>query len=132
MRWLRENVAGTPVILEAVGNPFEEGGRISSRTGLPTILQWPLHEKGYRGAGSDAMLEERRTEVERAYRSPRIEDALPLFRRYGVRYVIVGQLERQQYGEGVDKFAQSLETVYQNSGVTIYRVPDSMALVREP
>ena len=130
--WLRENVDGTPVILEAVGEPFQEGGRISSRTGLPTILEWPLHEKGYRGAGSDAMLQERKNDVETAYRSPSIEDALPVFRRYEVKYIIVGQVERQQYGEGVDKFGQPpFETVYQNESVTIYLVPDAIALVRE-
>lgn len=132
VRWLRENIEGTPVILEALGEPFEEGGRISSRTGLPTILQWPNHEKGYRGPGSDAMLQERRNDVETAYRSLRLEEALPVLRKYEVRYVVVGQVERQEYGEGADKFAQALKPVYQNDSVTIYRVPDAIALVREP
>lgn len=130
VQWLNDNIDGTPVLLEAVGEPFQEAGRVSARTGLPVILQWPLHEKGYRGADSDAMLKERRADVDMAYRSPQMEEAIAVFRKYNVSYVFVGKSEREQYGEGVDKFAGALQTIYQKGSVTIYRVPDALVADR--
>ena len=52
-----------------------------------------------------------------------------LLRRYGVEYIIVGQLEEVYYPEaGLMKFAQYegdlWELVFSNSGTSIYRVMD--------
>src|SRR5678810_331943 len=38
--WLRQNVRGTPVVLEAQGPSYQDFGRISMLTGLPTVLGW--------------------------------------------------------------------------------------------
>ena len=48
--WLTNNVEGAPVLLEAVGDPYSLGGRVSSHTGLPTVLEWPTHEHQWRGS----------------------------------------------------------------------------------
>ena len=51
----------------------------------------------------------------------------PLLDKYRVQYIYIGSLERIYYGDdGVAKFAEaaadgSLETVYDQNGVTIYR-----------
>lgn len=52
VRWLQDNVKGTPIILEAVGGDYSSAGhgRISSRTGLPTLLGWPDHEYRWRNS----------------------------------------------------------------------------------
>ena len=41
-----------------------------------------------------------------------------------MEYVYVGRLERQKYGEeGLDKFREFMAPVFENEGVTIYRMP---------
>ncbi|HEU4758748.1 MAG TPA: DUF2298 domain-containing protein, partial [Dehalococcoidia bacterium] len=131
--WFRQNVPGSPVILEATDNPFTEGGRFSSRTGLPTILEWPLHEEGYRGPDAREMLRGRLGDVERAYKSTTVADAEAVIEKYNVQYVVVGHFEREKYADGVDKFQQFLKVAYQNPSVTIYRVPElAPGLVRAP
>ena len=45
IRWLQEEVAGAPVILEAQGpSEYRWGGRVSIYTGLPTLLGWRYHQ----------------------------------------------------------------------------------------
>ncbi|MCA9956649.1 MAG: hypothetical protein KC434_18095, partial [Anaerolineales bacterium] len=47
--WLRDNVDGTPTIVEAVGGQYSAYGRISASTGIPTLLGWAGHEYQWRG-----------------------------------------------------------------------------------
>lgn len=119
--WLRDNVQGTPVVLEAIGESYSSYARISSRTGLPTVLGWPDHE--YRWRGSWEPQEDRRQDVELAYETTSLSEAAAVLEKYDVRYVYVGGAERDTYGEeGMAKFAQLGEVVYQNPEVTIYRI----------
>jgi YYY domain-containing protein len=128
VRWLNENVAGEPVILEAVGDAYTDGGRISSRTGLPTVLGWYIHEKGFRG-GSDKLLQGRTEDVAQAYETTSVDDARAILQKYDIEYVYVGPFERQQYGEtGLAKFGQFMELAFANSEVSIYRMPETVAL----
>jgi len=70
---------------------------------------------------------ERASDVTEMYNTIDLELAEELLRGYQVEYIVVGELERLYYrGPGLDKFTLmegqgSLERVYQNSGVTIYR-----------
>ena len=128
VRWLNENVQGSPVILEAVRSAYnEEGGNISVRTGLPTVLQWYIHEKGYRG--SDKPLEGREADVTQAYTTTSVDEARAILEKYDIEYVYIGSLERQQYGEvGLAKFGQFMELAFENAEVTIYRMPQTVVL----
>ena len=120
--WLTDNVGGSPVLLEAVGDPYTAAGRISSNTGLPTVVQWPSHEHQWRG--SIHPLETRRADVKAAYETTDHDTALAILSRYNVEYVYVGTLERRRYGEaGLDKFATFMEVAYRNPEVAIYRIP---------
>jgi YYY domain-containing protein len=122
IRWLNDNVSGTPVILEAVGDGYSPYARISSRTGLPTVLGWPGHEGLWRG--SDKPFAGRRDDVARAYTTTSPGEAKEILEKYDVEYVYVGYLEKEAYGEaGLAKFATFMEVAYQNAGVTIYRMP---------
>jgi uncharacterized membrane protein len=118
--WLNEHVDGTEVVLESVGDDYSAFGhaRISTFTGLPTVLGWPGHELqwGHR-AGS------RRADVETMYESPTTAGAAALLRRYVVRWVVVGPLERTEYGDGgVAKWNELGERVYDDSGTTVWRL----------
>jgi YYY domain-containing protein len=134
VRWLRDDAEGAPVILEASDNPFTQGGRFSSRTGLPTIIQWPQHEEGYRGKDAVPMIQERSRDVEAAYNTTSVEEAQTIFDKYGVQYAIVGNFEREKYApDGLAKFGQFMEVAYQNDDVTIYRTLEpGTALVSSP
>ena len=126
IRWLQDNVEGSPVILEAHSVQYRWGARIATYTGLPTVLGWPWHQMqqrfAYRGE-----IPRRATDVAEIYNTNGITRAEELLRRYDVAYVVVGELERIYYSEaGLSKFSQMAEQgllrrVYSNRGVVIYR-----------
>ncbi len=127
-QWLWHEVKGTPVILEAVGDSFTGYGRVSSRTGLPTVLGWPWHEQLWRG--SLAPQAGRKEAVARAYMTTDADEARSILDRYDVEYVYVGSLERLQYGEaGLAKFGSFMDVVFRSGQVTIFktREPDPQA-----
>jgi YYY domain-containing protein len=120
LMWLRENVAGTPVILEAVGGQYSNYGRISAGTGLPTVLGWPGHQHQWRGSTVEPA--RREPAVETIYSRLDWDQAIDLLNRYRVAYIYVGGLERSTYGlDGLEKFDHSLPVAYANRSVTIYR-----------
>lgn len=120
--WLWDEVRGTPVILEAVGDSYTGYGRVSSRTGLPTVLGWPWHEQLWRGSLSPQA--GRKEDVELAYTTTDPEEAKAILEKYDVEYVYVGSLERGKYDEpGMAKFASFMDVAYQNEHVIIYRMP---------
>jgi uncharacterized membrane protein len=124
IRWLEDNVAGTPVVLEGRTGVYHWGSRISIYTGLPTVLGWDVHQ-GQQRAGFTSMVQERIADVERAYSSPNAQEALGLLRKYQVRYVVVGGLERAFYPSiGLDKFRgmPELRLAYDAGGVQIFEV----------
>lgn len=118
--WLQRNVQGTPVILEAVGDDYTEFGRISGRTGLPTLLAWPGHELQWRG--SAAPQTGRREAVDEIYKTQDPARARELLAQYNVEYVYVGAPERRVYGEaGLAKFATFMDRAWEKDEVVIYR-----------
>jgi YYY domain-containing protein len=124
IRWLQDNVAGTPVVLEGRSGVYHWGSRISIYTGLPTVLGWDVHQ-GQQRAGFSGMIQERIADVERAYGSVDSQEVLGLLRKYQVRYVVVGGLERAYYpAAGLEKFRAmpELRPVYDADSVLIYEV----------
>ena len=126
--WLRENVPGLPVILEAPGDPGTWAGRVSALTGYPSLLGSPAVEFQQR-PGMDRLVNWRLEDINRVYGEvSAFEVIAPLLHEYGVTYIYVGALERATYpAEALAKFdtaaaAGSLEVVYQAGEVTIYRV----------
>jgi len=124
LRWMQDNVGGTPVVLEGRSPVYRWGSRVSIYTGLPTILGWDVHQ-GQQRAGYAAMLQERINDVERAYASPNARDTLGVLRKYDVHWVYVGGLERGYYpAVGLDKLRTmpELRLAYDADGVQIYEV----------
>ena len=44
IRWLKENIQDSPVVLEANGDSYSNYERVSAMTGLPTVMGWYVHE----------------------------------------------------------------------------------------
>jgi YYY domain-containing protein len=128
IEWLNEKVAGSPVILEAAAPvSYQWFNRVSIYTGLPDVMGWADHvgEQRY----SDQPLN-RVTDIGIIYTTTDTFQAITLLRYYHVRYIYVGDLERQAYAQqstaGLDKFdhmvGDTLRVVYRADGVTIYEV----------
>ena len=139
MTWLDRSVTGTPVILEAADfdGDFKEIARVSSRTGLPTVIGWPCHEAQWRGQrcsqGPEKPYAGRVNEVATIYTATDIRQAKALLEKYSVEYVYVGRLERDKYGEGgLSKFPEFMLPVFENQEVTIYRMPPPAAARASP
>jgi len=124
IRWLNENINGTPVFLTSEREFYRAYGmRIAANTGLPTVLG-KLHQDEQR---LPAVVAEREQDVQTLWNTADLAQTQQLLRRYRVEYVYVGPIERVLYApEGIAKWEQLqgtlLTTAYQNSGVTIYRV----------
>jgi YYY domain-containing protein len=123
LMWLRQNVKGAPVIVEAIGGQYspQGHGRVSATSGLPTLLGWAGHEYQWRGSTPEPP--EREAAVEQIYGGRDWTTARELLDRYGVRYIYVGPLEVSTYGPHVlERFQQQrLEVAYANESVIIYR-----------
>ena len=105
-----------PVVLEAVGDSYTTYARVSSNTGLPTVLGWPVHEWLWRGSYDEAG--KRRVEVETMYTSKDLTEVKRLLERYAVEYVFVGQLEREAYPKMIESNFDQLGNVVYSSGDT--------------
>jgi YYY domain-containing protein len=126
--WMNEYISGSPVILEAAAPlSYTWFGRVAVYTGLPDVLGWLDHEQEQRYG--DTLLN-RLTDIAIMYTTPDVQQAIALLHYYHVRYIYVGELERQAYAGqsliGLDKFERmvgdTLRLVYRTGGVTIYEV----------
>ena len=127
IQWLQDNVEGSPVVLEAHMEQYRWGGRIANYTGLPTIIGWPWHQIQQRFDYRE-QIDRRAADVRLAYEAAEIAMKIELLQKYDVSYVVVGDLERLNYGEQglavFDEMARRglLSRVYENEGTTIFRV----------
>jgi YYY domain-containing protein len=95
--WLRENVQGQPAILEANGDSYSYYGRISMSTGLPTIQGWYVHEWLWRNDFN--IVNERVEEVKTVYESVDIDMTRKILGKYQIKYIVIGQPERDSFPE---------------------------------
>jgi uncharacterized membrane protein len=128
IRWLQENVPGTPIIAEAKVGYYREGGmRVAAYTGLPSVLGG-LHQNEQRYS---SQVGERDFVVNEFWNTPDPNRALELIEQLGISYIYVGQIERITYGEQVEeKFSQlhrqgALELVFENEKTRIYKVNEN-------
>jgi len=94
------------------------------------VIGWVGHEEQWRGgdAAARAELEPRKTDVELIYSTPDPAQARELLDKYDVRYVYVGELERQNYAqESLAKFDRIGQPVFQMDEVTIYAIPEAQS-----
>ncbi len=121
IRWL-DGVDGQPVIAEALGDDYTDGGRVSAATGLPTPLQWPGHQLQWRGT-SDPQTG-RPEDLQTLYTSSDSDQVRSVIEKYGITYVFVGRIELEKYenlklAQMTDLFEPAFGPV---GDVAVYRV----------
>lgn len=121
IRWLQTAPYG--VIAEATTPTasYSDYAHISTYTGLPAVLGWPMHESQWRGGYAEQGT--RMDDLQRLYETNDWSVAQAILTQYNVRYVYVGTLERNTYRVNETKFQRFLRPVYQLGNVTIYEVP---------
>jgi uncharacterized membrane protein len=103
IQWLNDQVSGQPVILEAAGSSYSDAARISTFTGLPTVLGWETHEWLWRTSSAmpDAygtLVSPRQADIRTFYTTTDPQERREQIERYQIAYIVVGQLERNAYG----------------------------------
>ena len=118
IRWMQENVKGSPVIVEGNAPEYRWGTRFTIYTGLPGVVGWNWHQRQQRAVLAVDWVWPRVDEVNAFYSGINPADAQHFLEKYDVRYIIVGQMERVYYpAEGLAKF-DDLNGVYWNE---VYR-----------
>ena len=122
IRWLKENIQDSPVVLEANGDSYSNYERVSAMTGLPTVMGWYVHEWLWRNDVAD--LNEKSAEIETIYTSTDTQKVQELIKKYDISYIFVGSCERDKYGENLNNAGlESLgEIVYQDPNYETYIV----------
>jgi uncharacterized membrane protein len=119
IRYLQSAPLG--VVAEAIGGSYSYGARISTHTGLPTVIGWTWHEYQWRG-NWDAH-GNRETDIKTLYEVPDWDAARVIIDRYQIRYIVVGVLERTTYNVSDAKFQQHLVVLFQAGDTVVYGVP---------
>jgi len=119
--WLRKNAINQPTILEAPGDSYTEYDVVSSYTGLPTVSGWFVHEWLWRG--SSEIPQERVSEISEIYTSQDLSKTKALLNKYKVRFIIVGDFERERFPNLKEsKFKQLGEIVYSSGNTRLYKL----------
>ncbi len=119
--WLRSATYGVIVEASKPDASYTDYARISTYSGLPTVLGWPMHEAQWRGTYEPQGT--RQDDIRRLYETSKWDEAQAILAQYGIRYVFVGTLERSTYHLNEGKFQAHLLPVFQQGQVTIYVVP---------
>ena len=101
-------------IVEAENGDYGYYSRISSLTGIPTILGQRSHELTWRGNGP--WYTERPADIRAIYEDP--ERSLALMEKYNATLLYVGEPERERYDVRLPD--QGLTLIYDEGGVRIY------------
>ena len=119
--WLLKNAPVGSVVLEASGDPYTEFARISSHTGIPTVMGWANHEGLWRN--SDDEVQERKLRVQHFYTARDPRSAWDTIGKYKITHVVVGNMERGVYpnADAVGTFP-FLQPVMTTPETTIYAV----------
>ena len=127
IRWMQDNVKGSPVIVEANTPEYRWGTRFTIYTGLPGVVGWNWHQRQQRALTPSEWVTDRIDQIGTFYSTSSESFTLDFLREYKVRYIIVGQLERAYYPEeGLAKFDQwngkYWKEIYREGQTVIYEV----------
>jgi len=137
IQWMRSNLTGLPVLLEASQGSYHHAGRFSAFTGFPSVLGWDYHEYQWRGTYQEQS--DRLADIQTIYTTRDEAQALALLRRWNVSIVIVGRTEREfiestcqqpeqscNAQKAVEKFKNMLTPLFSQGETTIFSVPDQI------
>ena len=127
IRWMQENLAGTPRIIEANVPEYRWGSRVSIYTGLPGVVGWNWHQRQQRAINPGDWVFSRVEDVNTFYSTTERKVVEKLLDAYQIEYVVVGQLERIIYpADGIEKFATQPDDlfvkVFEFEDTVLYRV----------
>ena len=127
IRWMQDNIVGSPVIVEANQVEYHWGTRYTINTGLPGVVGWNWHMRQQRTIAPHDWVYERVDGVHELYQTEDIEWARDFLKRYDVSYIVLGQLERAKYaGPGLEKFISYegvlWKEVFRDGETVIYQV----------
>jgi uncharacterized membrane protein len=101
-------------------------------TGLPGVFGWQNHQRQQRGAVAGNLITERVDTIAAFYNTTDVRVARDFLKKYDVKYIILGQLERNVYPllegvpDGLAKFevydGKYWKEVYHDADTTIYEV----------
>ncbi len=109
-------LSGNITIVEAEGGDYQYYSRISSFSGVPTVIGMPFHETMWRG--NDAGVSQRAADVRTIYEDPSRSPSL--LAAYGVDYLVLGDTENERYTVRLPD--DVLEEVFSENTTSIYRV----------
>ncbi|MBI5123478.1 hypothetical protein HZA75_06495 [Candidatus Roizmanbacteria bacterium] len=119
--WINNNIKGQPVILEAQGDSYTDYARVSTNTGLPTVLGWTVHEWLWRGTYD--IPAPRIEEIKIIYETEDAKLAADLLKKYKIQYIFIGSLENEKYPKlSEDKFKKLGKLVFQKDNTKIYQI----------
>jgi uncharacterized membrane protein len=101
--------------------------RFTINTGLPGVVGWEWHEQQQRAVNPPDWVTKRITDIDQFYITVDTDTTKQFMNLYGVRYIVLGQLEQVTYpGPGLDKFAAFnnilWNEVYRDANTIIYEV----------
>jgi YYY domain-containing protein len=127
IRWMQDNIEGTPRIIEANVPEYRWGSRISIYTGLPGVVGWNWHQRQQRAINPSDWVFKRVEDVQTFYSTLDFEVVKRLVNQYEIDYVVIGQLERSVYSQdGISKFTQTpgdfFEIIYDEGETLLLKV----------
>ena len=121
IKLIRKSAGRNSAVLEGVGEDYSDFGRVSSSTGVPTVLGWIGHQSQWRG--SKELYEGRELDVRTIYETQDMEEAKTLLAKYNIDFVYVGSRETGKYGtRGLTKFPEFMDILFAENGVAVYRI----------
>jgi YYY domain-containing protein len=121
IRWLEQAPPG--ILAEAAdpGSSYRDFARLSEYSGLPAVLGWVGHERQWRGGETE--MGTRLADIARLYETRNWDEAQAIIEEYGIKYIVVGNLERSHYQLSEQKFIDNLAEGFRQGNMVIYVVP---------
>ncbi len=119
--WMRVRAPRNAVLLEAPGRAYSGDSRMSTWTGIPTVVGWIQHQELWRG--SQEQISVRVADVDLAYQTNDLKTLRAVVDRYGVTHVIFGDSERRRYGEEAEaRFHKRFSAVLKVGTTSVFEV----------
>ena len=122
VEWIRQHAPRDARIVEAVGGAYSDHGRIGGATGRPILLGWTNHQGLWRGGAATAEIDARKQDVETIYRSDDPVAVREALARRAARYVVVGPLERKEYGPDLFRGRGGARRVFSGQETEVWEV----------
>lgn len=110
------SLEGREILVEAEKGDYSYYSRVSSFTGIPSIVGQPFHEFMWRG-NDDGWYSERPADIRAIYERP--DMTISLMKKYNATLLYVGDPERERYSVSLP--SEGLTKVYSSRGTDIYR-----------